>query len=356
MSQRRRSTRGGTQRIEELCHELKARYTIVIVTHNMQQAARVSDSTAFFYLGELVEIGRYRPIVHDARQSSRPKPTSPGGSDDWPWNHYARRPRRSHPMRRGRLAATPVIDVRSFAFWYGATQALLDITLRDPATRDHRAHRPVGLWQEHVPALDQPAERADPRTRHTGDILLDGLSVYAAEPTRWTCAGGWAWCSSSPIRSPSRSSTTSPTGRASTALAPEREMPDGWSGALRARRLWDEVKDRLDEPGTGLSGGQQQRLCIARALANEPEVLLMDEPCSALDPIATQRIEELMVELKADYTIVIVTHNMQQASRVSDFTGLLLPGRAGRIRRHRADLHRRRSDERTEAYITGRFG
>jgi phosphate transport system ATP-binding protein len=125
--------------------------------------------------------------------------------------------------------------------------------------------------------------------------------------------------------------------------------------ALRGAALWDEVKDRLDDPGTGLSGGQQQRLCIARALANEPEVLLMDEPCSALDPIATERIEELIVALKQHYTIVIVTHNMQQASRVSEFTGFFYLGRLIEFG-DTAQLFTRPRDERTEAYITGRFG
>src|SRR5213082_2102285 len=103
-------------------------------------------------------------------------------------------------------------------------------------------------------------------------------------------------------------------------------MPERVERALRQAALWDEAKDRLEAPGTSLSGGQQQRLCIARTLANEPEVLLMDEPCSALDPTATQRIEELLVELKQSYSIVIVTHNMQQASRVSDFTGFFYLG------------------------------
>jgi len=119
--------------------------------------------------------------------------------------------------------------------------------------------------------------------------------------------------------------------------------------------LWDEVADRLREPGTALSGGQQQRLCIARALANEPEVLLMDEPCSALDPIATQRIEELLVELKKTYTIVIVTHNMQQAARVSDFTGFFYVGHLVEFGTTQ-QVFTRPTDERTEAYITGRFG
>jgi phosphate transport system ATP-binding protein len=124
---------------------------------------------------------------------------------------------------------------------------------------------------------------------------------------------------------------------------------------LRQAALWDEVKDRLEEPGTGLSGGQQQRLCIARALGNQPDILLMDEPCSALDPIATQKVEELIFELKAAYTIMIVTHNMQQAARVSDVTAFFDRGElieTGDTER----VFTTPANERTEAYITGRFG
>jgi phosphate transport system ATP-binding protein len=125
--------------------------------------------------------------------------------------------------------------------------------------------------------------------------------------------------------------------------------------SLRKAALWDEVKDRLSESALALSGGQQQRLCIARALAVEPEVLLMDEPASALDPIATQKIEELIYELKKDYTVVIVTHNMQQAARVSDFTAFLYMGEL--IEYGPTDgLFTNPAEERTESYITGRFG
>jgi len=125
--------------------------------------------------------------------------------------------------------------------------------------------------------------------------------------------------------------------------------------SLRATALWDEVKDRLNDSALRLSGGQQQRLCIARAIAVEPEVLLMDEPCSALDPLATARIEELMVELKANYTIVIVTHNMQQAARIADKTGFLLLGELVEFGATEK-LFTRPADKRTEDYITGRFG
>jgi phosphate transport system ATP-binding protein len=125
--------------------------------------------------------------------------------------------------------------------------------------------------------------------------------------------------------------------------------------SLGQAALWDEVKDRLHGSAMALSGGQQQRLCIARALATEPEVLLMDEPASALDPIATQRVEELMVTLKTDYTIVVVTHNLQQAARVSDYTGFFYLGDLVEFD-ETARMFTNPSDSRTEAYITGRFG
>ena len=140
-----------------------------------------------------------------------------------------------------------------------------------------------------------------------------------------------------------------------------REIESRVEHALMQSALWDEVKDRLDDSAMGLSGGQQQRLCIARALAVEPEVLLMDEPASALDPIATAHIEELINELSAEYTVVIVTHNMQQAARVSDYTAFFLQEQAGEAARliefdRTANLFTTPKDKRTEDYITGRFG
>jgi len=125
--------------------------------------------------------------------------------------------------------------------------------------------------------------------------------------------------------------------------------------SLRRAALWDEVKDRLDKPGTGLSGGQQQRLCIARALAVEPEILLLDEPCSALDPVATERIEELLLDLERDYTLVMVTHNIQQAARVADRTVFLLLGELVEVGQT-SDMFTNPKDPRTESFISGRFG
>jgi phosphate transport system ATP-binding protein len=193
-----------------------------------------------------------------------------------------------------------------------------------------------------------------PGTRQTGDILLEGRSVFG--PTDLVTLRqrvGMVFQRPNPF--PKSIYDNVAFGPALNRLVTRRDLPDLVERCLRQAALWDEVKDRLDELGTGLSGGQQQRLCIARALGNQPEVLLMDEPCSALDPIATQRVEELIVELKRDYTIVIVTHNMQQAARVSDYTGFFDRGELIEFSETER-LFTTPAKERTEAYITGRFG
>jgi len=194
-----------------------------------------------------------------------------------------------------------------------------------------------------------------PGARHSGDIQLDGESIFApgTDVVALRQRVGMVFQRPNPFPKPVYDNVAY--GPRLNLLAPPRELPDRVERALRQAALWDEVKDRLREPGTALSGGQQQRLCIARALANEPEVLLLDEPCSALDPIATQRIEELLVELKQTYTIVIVTHNMQQAARVSDYTGFFYVGHLVEFGTTQ-QVFTRPTDERTEAYITGRFG
>jgi phosphate transport system ATP-binding protein len=194
-----------------------------------------------------------------------------------------------------------------------------------------------------------------PHTRHAGDILLEGESVYARATDTVVLRRRVGMVFQRPNPFPKSIFSNVAYGPRLNALAPEREMPERVERALRRAALWDEVKDRLHNSGTALSGGQQQRLCIARALANEPELLLMDEPCSALDPKATQRIEELLIELKQTYTIVIVTHNMQQAARVSDRTGFFYLGHLIEFG-DTQQIFTAPQDERTEAYITGRFG
>jgi phosphate transport system ATP-binding protein len=194
-----------------------------------------------------------------------------------------------------------------------------------------------------------------PGHRHQGDILLEGVSVFAPGTDLVTLRTRVGMVFQRPNPFPKSIYDNVAYGPALNRLVPARDLPDVVERCLRRAALWDEVEDRLDQPGTGLSGGQQQRLCIARALGNQPEVLLMDEPCSALDPIATQKVEELIVELKQDYTIVIVTHNMQQAARVSDYTAFLDRGELIEFGETERVFTTPVSD-RTEAYITGRFG
>ena len=188
-----------------------------------------------------------------------------------------------------------------------------------------------------------------------GRVLLDGVDIYGrdVDPVGVRRRVGMVF------QRPTAFPTMSIAGNVAAGLkvngVPRREMDDIVERALRHAALWDEVRDRLHGSAMALSGGQQQRLCIARALATEPEVILMDEPCSALDPVATQRVEELMLRLKQEYSIVIVTHNLQQAARVSDYTAFFYIGELVEFG-ETATMFTKPSDERTEAYITGRFG
>jgi phosphate transport system ATP-binding protein len=194
-----------------------------------------------------------------------------------------------------------------------------------------------------------------PERRYEGDLLVDGRSVLERGIDLVALRRQVGMVFQRPNPFPKSIFDNVAYGAKLNALVRPRDLADLVEQCLRQAALWDEVKDRLASPATGLSGGQQQRLCIARALGNRPEVLLMDEPCSALDPIATQKIEELMFDLKQRYTIVIVTHNMQQAARVSDFTAFF---DNGRLIEYGAtnQLFTAPTSERTEAYITGRFG
>src|SRR3989337_1891200 len=189
-----------------------------------------------------------------------------------------------------------------------------------------------------------------------GRVLLDGEDIYSAsaDPVNIRRRVGMLFQKPNPFPTMSIIDNVS-AGLRFSGLMVRKKLDLKVEECLRKVFLWDEVKDRLRESGASLSGGQQQRLCLARALAVEPEVVLMDEPCSALDPIATQKIEELIVQLKQNYTIVIVTHNMQQAARVSDFTGLFWLGELIEFA-STSEMFTRPKEGLTEAYITGRMG
>jgi len=259
----------------------------------------------------------------------------------------------SPPVRQS--AGPPVLDVRAYSFWYGPTQALFDVELQIPRRAVTALIGPSGCGKSTFLRSVNRLNELIPGTRHAGDILLEGGSVFAPGMDIVGLRRRVGMVFQRPNPFPKSVFDNVAYGPRLNGLAPEREMRERVERALRQAALWDEVKDRLGEPGTSLSGGQQQRLCIARALANGPEVLLMDEPTSALDPAATLRIEELVVELKRDYTIVVVTHNMQQAARISDLTGFFYLGRLVEFA-DTTQVFTSPKDERTEAYITGRFG
>jgi phosphate transport system ATP-binding protein len=247
------------------------------------------------------------------------------------------------------------IEVLSFSFSYGARSVLKDISFTIPPRSVTAIIGPSGCGKSTFLRSINRLNDLIPETKHAGEILVDGQSIFGARTDLVALRQKVGMVFQRPNPFPKSIYDNVAYGPRLNALVAPRELPELVERSLRQAALWDEVKDRLDAPATGLSGGQQQRLCIARALGNSPEILLMDEPCSALDPIATQRVEELIVELETRYTIVIVTHNMQQAARVSDQTGFFFQGELvefGPTER----LFTAPQKERTEAYITGRFG
>ncbi len=247
------------------------------------------------------------------------------------------------------------LRAEAYSFWYGPRQVLFDISLTVAPRGVTALIGPSGCGKSTFLRSLNRLQELLPDTRYTGDIVFGGGSIFArgVDPVDLRRRIGMVFQRPNPF--PKSIFDNVAYGPRVGGSAHEDDLPAVVERSLRRAALWDEVKDRLDDPGTSLSGGQQQRLCIARALANEPDVLLMDEPCSALDPIATQRIEELIVELKRDVTIMIVTHNMQQAARVSDRTGFFYLGRLVEFGATQ-QIFTAPADERTEAYITGRFG
>ncbi|HLK11822.1 MAG TPA: phosphate ABC transporter ATP-binding protein PstB [Candidatus Binatia bacterium] len=247
------------------------------------------------------------------------------------------------------------ITVRSLGVRYGSTVALEDVSLDVPTNRVTALIGPSGCGKSTFLRCLNRMNDTIPGVRITGDVRLDGEPLYAADvdPVALRRRVGMVFQKSNPF--PKSIFDNVAFGPRVHGLRDRVRLHELVERSLRQAALWDEVADRLDRPALDLSGGQQQRLCIARALAVEPEVILMDEPASALDPIATAKIEELIHELKMRYTIVIVTHNMQQAARVSDVTAYFYLGRlieCGPTER----LFTNPDRPETEDYITGRFG
>jgi phosphate transport system ATP-binding protein len=258
---------------------------------------------------------------------------------------------RASSEKAGHLATK--ISVRDLNFWYGKTQALFGNTLDYYQNRVTAIIGPSGCGKStHIRCLNRIYELyRDHKAK--GEIVLDGNNVLNMDVLDVRRRVGMIFQKPSPF--PMTVFENVAYGLKLFYKLSKPELTERVEDALRRSALWDEVKDKLHKPGTGLSGGQQQRLCIARTIATEPEIVLMDEPCSAIDPIATGKIEDLIEELKTQYTILIVTHNMQQAARVSDYTAFFYQGYVieyGETTKMFSNPEQRQ----TEDYITGRFG
>ena len=248
-----------------------------------------------------------------------------------------------------------VLDVKGFNLWYGEKQVLFDVNLPVPKGKVTALIGPSGCGKSTLLRSVNRMNDLIDTVRIGGDMELAGDSIYGkgVDVIELRRRMGMVFQKSNPFPMSIKDNVTYAlqiNGERNRAV-----LDEVCRTALEGAALWDEVSDRLDESALGMSGGQQQRLCIARAIAAEPEVLLMDEPCSALDPIATTRVEELILRLRGDYTVLIVTHNMQQASRVSDYTAFMYLGQVVEYG-PTARLFTNPLLKETEDYITGRFG
>jgi phosphate transport system ATP-binding protein len=249
----------------------------------------------------------------------------------------------------------PILEVEALSLWYGVSRALYDITLRIPERRITAFIGPSGCGKSTLLRCFNRLNDLVEGVRLAGEIRFEGVPIHAGDVDVNSLRRriGMVFQKSNPFPKSIRENVAY--GPRLHGVRRRRDLDDIVERSLQAAALWDEVRDRLDESALGLSGGQQQRLCIARALAVEPEIILLDEPCSALDPVATARIEELMLELRERYTLIVVTHNMQQASRVSDTTAFLYLGRLIEFGPTQ-QLFITPRHKQTEDYITGRFG
>ncbi|MGA8333909.1 MAG: phosphate ABC transporter ATP-binding protein PstB [Solirubrobacteraceae bacterium] len=247
------------------------------------------------------------------------------------------------------------IQIRGLNAYYGANHTIKNLDIDFPANEVTAIIGPSGSGKSTVVRCINRMHEEIPGARAEGSVMLDQADLYGAgvDVTSVRRVIGMVFQKPNPF--PTMSIFDNVAAGLRLTGTKTGDMREKVHSTLRAVGLWDEVKDRLSAPGIGLSGGQQQRLCIARTVAIEPEVVLMDEPCSALDPVATLKIEELIAELKSRYTIVIVTHNMQQAARVADSTAFMLDGE---LIEHgpTTEIFTNPTDERTERYVTGKFG
>jgi phosphate transport system ATP-binding protein len=288
----------------------------------------------------------------ESKTKERPQMATSGGSPEQAEHAQGAPDLSAMGVKEG---AGHAVNVKGLHAYYGKQEAVKGIDIHFPPNEVTAIIGPSGSGKSTVVRCINRMHEEIPGARAEGSVTVDDFDVYAdgVDLTSVRRLIGMVFQKPNPF--PTMSIFDNVAAGLRLTGAKSDNLREHVNQALRAVGLWDEVKDRLSEPGIGLSGGQQQRLCIARTVAVEPEVILMDEPCSALDPIATLKVEELIDELKYRYTIVIVTHNMQQAARVADSTVFMLDGE---VVEHAPtnDVFTNPKDERTERYVTGKFG
>jgi len=278
-----------------------------------------------------------------AKSASAPVPATP--------------PESSIPAPAPAAAKSEVaFDIQDLSVFYGSHQAIKNVNLKIPAMSVTAIIGPSGCGKSTALRALNRMHELSPGARHTGKILMKGEDLYGPgiDPTVVRRRVGMIFQKSNPFPTLTIAENVL-VGLRLNGVRDKAFLSRRLEESLKMAALWDEVKDHLNRPGTGLSGGQQQRLCIARALAVRPEILLMDEPCSALDPIATAKVEELIHALKSEYTVVIVTHNMQQAARVSENTAFFYMGSLIEFG-PTEQIFMNPKNPQTEAYVSGRFG
>jgi phosphate transport system ATP-binding protein len=292
---------------------------------------------------------------------STPQPSAAGSTDTGATvdGRAAARSRTPRPAP-AKAAAAPTkqahsVHLEQLRAFYGSAEQVKGIDLEFPANQVTAIIGPSGCGKSTMVRCINRMHEEIPGARTEGRVLLDDVDIYGSTVDVVAVRRAIGMIFQKPNPFPTMSIFDNVAAGLRLSGVGRGNLHDKVEQALRGAGLWEEVKDRLTEPGVGLSGGQQQRLCIARSLAVDPEVLLMDEPCSALDPIATLRIEDLIEELKLGVTIVIVTHNMQQAARVADRTAFMLAGEVVEVGPTQT-IFTNPSDSRTEEYVTGKFG
>ncbi len=248
-----------------------------------------------------------------------------------------------------------ILTTRSVNLYYGESQALIDVSINVPRNRVTALIGPSGCGKSTLLRCFNRMNDLVDNVKITGEILFEGKNITGSDTDVVELRKKIGMVFQKPNPFPSSVYDNIAYGPRIHGTRDRKTLDGIVENSLKKAALWEEVKDRLHDSATGLSGGQQQRLCIARTLAVEPEIILMDEPCSALDPIATSKIEDLIEELKKNYTVIIVTHNMQQAARVSDYTGFMYLGKLIEFG-ETVQIFESPQEEMTNNYITGRFG